>query len=592
MRIKRGLKITLLTLLLLGTGVYLLRAPLITLALDSATAPFIGPHPPFTHSAQPVQTATVPMRDGTQLHTRLYLPEGPGPWPALLVRDPYQFARFLTCHYYVRYGFACVHQDVRGQGDSQGEWYPIKHESSDGEDTLAWLIAQPWQDGNIALVGGSYLGLVQWAVADRLPPQVKTMVPTTSHGDFYRMVYHGGHFAQAIAGLWSAEIFYPLQDKEDAGKQWLDTVAFARPAAGVDPTLFKGAWRAYADYLAHPDLTDAYWQQPFYQQLRNAYKTVSVPVLWIARWHDFFLEGTLQQFVALPTQRDSVLLIQPGEHAGKTNQLPYEHKDFQEFEVTLAWLDHYLRGTPLPARLQHRVIYFENGADRWRSADSWPPPTQTTVWHFANLPAAAQCGGQLLPGDLLPEEQAEPPGEPARFTYDPDNPVPTRGGSFLLNPNIAPVAVAEQGDEACQRPDVLSFVSPPFAQGLHIAGAIRVDLALSSNAPDTAFTVKISEVFADGRILNIRDDITSLSAYLGRDSSYQPGREVSIGFDLAPIDWTVAAGSKLRVDISSSNAPAFPAHSNRTGLWSEIAQADKAQQTLRSGALALPLVRR
>lgn len=587
MRINRGLKITLVTLLLLGTGVYLLRAPLITLALDTATAPFIGPHPPFTHRAQAVQTTTVAMRDGTQLHTRLYLPEGSGPWPALLVRDPYQFARFLTCHYYVRYGFACVHQDVRGQGESQGEWYPIKHESSDGEDTLKWLTAQPWQDGNIALVGGSYLGLVQWAVADRLPPQVKTMVPTTSHGDFYRMVYHGGHFAQAIAGLWSAEIFYPLQDKEEAGKQWLEQVAYARPAADVDPALFKGAWNAYADYLAHPDIADAYWQQPFYQQLRNAYKSVSVPVLWIARWHDFFLDGTLQQFLALPTHGDSVLLIQPGEHAGKTNQLRYENKDFQEFEVTLAWLDHFLRGAPLPARLQHRVIYFENGADRWRPAESWPPPTQAAVFHFAGLPAAAQCEGLLLSG-----ERAEPPGQPASFTYDPDRPVATRGGSFLLNPNIAPVAVAEQGDEACQRPDVLSFVSQPFAQGLHIAGSMRVELDVSSSAPDTAFTVKISEVFADGRILNIRDDITSLSAYLPRGSAYQPGTVVSIGFNLAPIDWTVAPGSRLRVDVGSSNAPAFPAHANRTGLWSEIAQADKAQQTLHSGRVELPAVRR
>jgi putative CocE/NonD family hydrolase len=582
---KRGLKITLVTLLLLGAGVYLFREPLFTLAMDKGTAPYIGPHPPFTHTAQPVQTTTVTMRDGTQLHTRIYLPEGKGPWPTVLVRDPYKYARFVTCHYFVRYGYACVHQEVRGQGESQGEWYPLKHETSDGDDTLKWLTAQPWQNGNIAMVGASYLGLAQWAVADRLPPAVKTIVPTTSHGDFYRMVYHGGHFAQAITGLWSAEIFYPLQKKANAGKEWLDKVAYARPAAGVDRTLFKGAWNAYADYIAHPDITDAYWQQPFYQQLRNAYKAVHVPVLWIARWHDFFLEGTLQQFPALPMHSESVLLIQPGEHAGKTNKLHYKHRDFQEFEVTLAWLDHYLKGKPLPERLQHRVIYFENGQDRWQSADRWPPPTQAEVLQFAKLQDAAKCAGVLLPGD-----QSEQPGPTASFTYDPDNPVPTRGGSFLLNPNIAPVAVAEQGNVACQRPDVLSFVSQPFAHGLHIAGAMRVDMVVSSDAPDTAFAIKISEMFADGRILNIRDDITSLSAYLPRDSAYRPGRAVSVGLDQIPIDWTVAAGSRLRVEVSSSNAPAFPAHTNRVGLWSEMTGADKAQQTLYAGSLQLPVV--
>jgi len=155
----------------------------------------------------------------------------------------------------------------------------------------------------------------------------------------------------------------------------------------------------------------------------------------------------------------------------------------------------------------------------------------------------------------------------------------------MLNPNFAPSAVAEQGESVCSRDDVLSFKSAVFENGLHIAGDITVDLSIFTSAPDTAFTVKLSEIFADGRVWNIRDDIATLSALgasgLGEDE---------ITLQLPPIDWVLKPGSKLRLDISSSNFPAFPAHSNQAGLWSEIARAQTADQRVSGGVLELTVV--
>ena len=369
--------LSLVTLLAISGLVF--RQTLERVAIDHFTKEFIGRRPAFRNTAFDVESTFVEMQDGTKLSTRIYTPKGDGPWPTLLVRDAYQFQKYLTCHYYVRYGYACVHQDVRGQGESDGEWYPLKHETDDGADTLDWLTQQAFQNGKIALVGGSYLGLAQWAVADRLPVEVKTMVPTTSHGGFYDMIYRGGHFTQGIAGLWSAEIFHPLQDKEEAAQQWLKTVVPARPASEAPRDLFMGAWASYSDYIAHPDRTDAYWQQDFYRQIDQSYLSVEVPVLWIARWHDFFLEGTLNRIADLPSRAESLLLIQPGQHAGLTNALNYTDRRFQEFETTLAWLDHHLKGEPLPEALTRRVVYYENGADRWQSGGTWPPTANAGI---------------------------------------------------------------------------------------------------------------------------------------------------------------------------------------------------------------------
>ncbi len=559
---------------------YLNRNAIGNAAIVYFTGDYIGPRPPFENDSQTVHTEWVKMRDGTHLFTRIYLPKGEGPWPTLLVRDAYQFQRFLTCHYYVRYGFACVHQDVRGQGESEGEWYPLRHEQSDGQDTLAWLLDQDFHNDQLALVGGSYLGLTQWAVAASLPDEVKTIVPTTSHGDFYEMVYRNGNFTQGVAGLWSAEIFYPLSEKQDAADQWMEEVVPFRPAVNAPQAQFKEAWTSYSDYIRHPDKTDPYWQQDFYKNLRTAHRSVDVPVLWVARWHDFFLEGTLEKFEELPSRDRSLLLIQPGQHSGLTTDLNYEDIGFTEFATTLSWLNHHLKGEALSDSLSKRVIYYENGADDWKSGNVWPPKDgEALSLHLTNFSDASTCGGVLATG---PAPADEPP---ARYTYDPESPVRTLGGAFMLNPNFAPSAVAEQGDSVCSRDDVLSFKSAVFENGLHIAGDIKVDLLISTSAPDTAFTVKLSEVFADGRVWNIRDDIATLSA-LGA-----VGPEAAdISLQLAPIDWVLKPGSRLRLEISSSNFPAFPAHPNKAGLWSEIATVQSAQQLVSGGVLELMIV--
>ncbi len=162
----------------------------IALVLGVTSLAFLGRHqlmrvygglPAFTHGAGDGFDLMVAMDDGVRLYTTVKLPSGEGPFPTVLARSPYAAINWIMrdtlCGRFVRYGYACVYQDTRGQGRSEGEWTPAANEIADGRDTLAWLIEQDFQDGNIAMVGPSYLASVQFAaLVGGAPPELKTKV--------------------------------------------------------------------------------------------------------------------------------------------------------------------------------------------------------------------------------------------------------------------------------------------------------------------------------------------------------------------------------------------------------------------------------
>lgn len=535
---------------------------------------------PPRSKGQSALSAMVPMRDGVELSTNVYLPEGEGPWPVILVRDPYSLSQYISCKVFVRYEYACVHQEVRGRGASKGTWYPFIDEREDGLDTIDWVLDQSWQNGRLALYGGSYLGVVQWAVAGELPPEVKTFAPTVAHGDVYQLAYHNGMFNEGLAGLWMHNQLQPFPDMLLANINWERNIAGHFPALEVGPERFGPAWRPYRDYLLNPDKDDPYWQSRAYVELREAHKTVRVPVLMIGYANDFFLPGMLDTYEELPTRDQSVFVIGPGNHGGRRDP---EVKGYYRhpYADTLAWFDHHLQGLPLPESLRPGMRVFVHGENSWRHFDRWPIPADTMVMNLSGLADAHRCDG----GRLSPKAPSSAP--PAQFFYDPHNPVPTRGGSFQLISE----AVAKQRNDICDRSDVLSFATDALEAERLISGPIRIRLNVASDAADTAFSVKLSEHFADGRVFNIRDDIASLRMRNGATSrgDYTPGETVEMIFDLTPIMWRLQEGSSLRLDISSSSAPAFFPHPNTAGLWSEIAEPIVAQQSIFGGQVTLPL---
>jgi putative CocE/NonD family hydrolase len=551
--------------------------------------------PSFTHAPGAERRVRVAMRDGVELATTVYEPDSAGPWPTILIRNPYDVAFVHSwCGTFVRFGYACVYQETRGQMESGGEWEPMVHEPDDGEDALAWLVRQPFHDGNIGLYGPSYLASVQWAAASRgLPPEVKTMVPLVFGTDLYALAYERGMFRHEVLTAWSA--IMPGRGFATANREFYQDMVRHRPHVEVDERFLGTRLDWYRDYVTQPGRGDALWQRPELADVLAAPARTRVPVLLIGGWYDIFLAGQLADWQHLASRERSKLVIGPWTHlqepAGDLD-LPDARGTAWQWQLVLDWMGHHLRGEPLDQPVGV-VETYAIGEDRWHLREAWPPPVSERRLHLDGLADAHGCdGGRLVP-DAPDREQR------VTYTYDPDDPVPMRGGAGSLAFIIAdggPVHSVLQGG-LCERADVLSFATPPLEQALHIAGPVRVALAVSSDAPDTAFTAKLVEVFPDGRAYNIRDGITSL-AYRDDDRApkpYEPGAVVDVELTLWPIEWVVQPGSRLRLDVSSSNFPAYHAHPNRAGVWALQTDAVPARQTLhagsgRTGSLALPVL--
>ncbi len=549
---------------------------------------WIGDLPPYSHDFGEREVQRVAMRDGARLTTQIYRPAGTGPWPTLLVRSPYNsFRSFETlCKLFTRYGYACVHQDARGRFASEGEWTPLRNERADGLDTLAWLTAQPWQDGNLALFGPSYLGVVQWAMADALPPEVKTIIPTVIGTDFYTMAYQNGVFRHEIATAWAA-VMPDNEMRFENGGAYRDALTH-RPMIEIDERFFGKRIPWFREMMTSQGSGDAFWQQAELVALHGVPERTTVPVLMVASWYGFFCGAQLDIFERLQSRAQSKLIVGPWSHVHRDFgdlDLPGSRDLGDQLRLLLDWLDHHLRGAPL-AQPRGVVETYVINAGAWRTRPAWPPPTEPRRFFLGNLADAGRCDGGRL--------TATPPLESQRvtFTYDPNDPVPTRGGAGLLAFAIPGFGGVEPGSfdqgELCERPDVLSFLSEPLVAPLHLVGSVRVGLTVVSDAADTTFTAKLVQVTPSGAAFNIRDGITALSYRNGSPArlAYEPGTPITIELTLAPIEWLVPAGARLRLDVSSSNFPAYHPHANIAGPWAMQTETRIANQAILAGAEA------
>jgi hypothetical protein len=309
----------------------------------------------------------------------------------------------------------------------------------------------------------------------------------------------------------------------------------------------------------------------------------------IGGWYDVFFGPQFEDWQRLASRDHSRYIIGPYTHSGTTGELDTPGAEGGRFQwrQMLPWLEHHLKGKPLT--LPTGLSIYVMGDGEWQERKRWPVAEQEKVLHLSNLEDANTCEG----GELA---EAGGRGE-VSFTYDPDNPVPTRGGAGMLAFNLpgfdgAPPANVEQSG-LCERDDVLTFLSEALAESLMIEGAIRVTLEVSSSAPDTAFTAKLIEVFPDGRAFNIRDSITRLAFRNGAEvrQDYRPGDRVKLNLEFWPIAWRVQPGSRLRLDVSSSDFPKFHAHTNRAGPWADQAGVDIAEQVVHGGRVVLPVGR-
>ena len=549
--------------------------------------------PSFTATKGETYEELIVMEDGVKLHATVMLPKGEGPFPSILIRNPY--ARFTDimqdrlCGRFVRYGYSCVLQDVRGQGKSEGKWSPMLNEVKDGKDTINWLIGQKFMDGNIAMVGPSYLASVQYAVAaSGLPKEVRTLVPAVYTTDLANVLYSNGMFRHETFTAWASMMRKTNSDADDPGEDYQKAIRYL-PHNKVDADIFGLPMPWYQDMIDIERSQASFLKNPDALLISQVPENIEVPILMVSGWYDVFFGGQFEDWKKLATRSSSRFVLGPWTHMGDSGEafdIENAEGGLFQWKEMLAWLEHHLKGKPLEN--SPGLYAFTMGENNWHLHEEWPGPIATQTFHLNKLPHSTDCdGGELgLEPDL---------SGPVSYQYDPLDPTPTKGGAgmlaFLL-PGFegAPPANVFQ-DGLCERKDVLTFTTHPIESSTLIAGEISVNLEISSSAPDTAFTAKLIEVFADGRTINIRDNITSLAYRHGGFNllDYTPETLITVTIDMWPIEWRLTEGSRIRLDISSSDFPKFHAHRNRSGPWAEQEEVDVATQTLFGGTLELPI---
>jgi putative CocE/NonD family hydrolase len=562
------------------------------------------------------------MRDGTRLAAEVYRPDDGGRYPAIVMRTPYAGEMITGDLTYIkvlpaiRAGYALVIAYVRGRFGSEGTYdlrAPQELEGADCYDTIEWIAARPWCDGNVGMVGESALGTVQWRTAREAPPHLKAIAPGLAGAPGEA----GPETADAPVNLNIAVnllliLAGDVLDKLDAAGQ--DTAEARRRLDEVrrDPSL---AYR----YLPLRDVPQfqspgirALWDTCLHMGASGTgsprrepypFQSVSIPTLSYTGWYDPFARNSFASFAAMIKDGGSEfarghqhLLAGPWAHARPQRVLG--HLDFGPSAdetgsgasaYLLRFFDRYLKGqnADLPA-----VRYFTMGRNTWHDAPAWPLPG--TDWQRFYLHGRGHACSRSGDGTLSRDEPgAEPPDV---YVYEPRDPVMTAGGrggvvenGFLYGP--VDQAYVEGRD------DVLCYTSPVLERDVEVTGPVELRLFASSSCRDTDFAAKLVDVYPDGRAYNVADGIVR-AQYRNSFSTSElltPGEIVEFVIRLGPVSQLFRAGHALRLDIASSNFPTFDRNMNTGRPVGEDAAGLPATQTVyhRTGfasCLLLPVI--
>lgn len=539
----------------------------------------------------------VPMRDGIALSTDFYFPAIDRPVPVVLIRTPYNNnneAIVHDCMYFASRGYAVATQDVRGRWDSDGDWYPFVHEAEDGFDTMEWIGRQPWCNGRIGTAGGSYVAMVQWQAAPLRSRYLKAMVPRVGYSDFYHnWVYTGGAFQLAFNLRWCAIQMSTRTNQVQylwlPAANHLNTLHWHLPLKTMDAKAGRDS-QVWKDWIAHPDY-DEYWRRM--RPVEANYAEVDVPAYGIGGWYDVFLQSTLNNFMGVkthgrsPGKRRQKIIIGPwihdcGNMGQHTRTGDVENGDTARVDLMaehLRWFDYWLKDKDTGIAEEPPVRVFVMGTNRWRQADDWPIPGTRYVPYYLH----SQGGANSLFGDGVlgvDPPVAEPPDN---YTYDPDNPVPTVGGSTCCSEDVTPVSMGPRDQQTVEwRPDVLVYTSSPLEADLEVTGPVSMTLHAASDAPDTDFTAKLVDVRPDGTAINVAQGIIRARYRKSWESPslLEPGSIQAYRIDLWSTSNCFRQGHRVRLEIASSNFPQFDRNPNTGSPFGQDAMLRKACQTV------------
>jgi uncharacterized protein len=535
------------------------------------------------------------LSDGTILVSDHYYPDGEGPWPTLLMRQPYGRDIASTVVYahpawFARHGYHVAIQDVRGRGGSGGEFYPFRHEGRDGAESIAWLVGHVASNGRIGMYGFSYQGATQLLAAVEQPEGLVCIAPHMTAADLYHgWFYHHGALRLISTLGWGIQML-----REDARRRglrganakleaaWANIRSQSSSAPYADhPAITDPELPSYVrDWISHREADD-YWSR---QDISQRYERIVIPALHIAGWFDTYSEGSIAAYVALRQQAGSAfarenqyLIAGPwvhipwGERAGEADF--GEAANLNTDEILLRWFNHWLRDSR-EFESEPRVRYFPIGPNAWRNSEDWPGEAKFALYLRSGGSANSRKGDGRL---TTTAPQDEEPRD--AFVYDPEVPVMAPGGAQALGGSFDQ-ATLELGN------NLLVYTSEPATRATEVFGHPRVRLFAATSAAQADFTAKLVRVKTNGRADFLCIGIAR-SSWLFRETGYRADQIHQWEFTLEPIAFELAPGERLRLEVASS---AFPLYDRNLSTDAAPQHADNwnwarsTQQVLHSAA--------
>jgi putative CocE/NonD family hydrolase len=510
------------------------------------------------------------MSDGVELVSDHYYPPEHGPNPALLMRQPYGrdiASTVVHAHpaWFARHGYNVVIQDVRGRGDSGGEFYPFRNEARDGAETIAWLRTRAESNGRIGMYGFSYQGVTQLLAAAREPEGLLCIAPGMTASDLYHgWFYHQGALRLASTLGWGLQLLRAdarrlgLREASDRLEQaWvsLSSQASALPFRAHPALDAEGLPKYVLDWFDHAQPGE-YWAS---LDVSQSLGRIRVPALHISGWYDLFLKGSIDGFLAL-SERAGSAFARKHQYlvAGPWLHIPWGDRvggsDFgaeallDTDVILLRWFNHWLKDSEEFAS-EPRIRHFVLGENRWRKAECWPRHTHRPLY----LHSAGKANSRKGDGALSGEPPA--PGENCDvFVYDPEVPVIAPGG---------PGALSGQFDQAGSElgNNVLIYTTERLGEPLLVFGTPRVSLYSSTSSAYTDFTAKLVRVRPNGVAEFISIGIAR-SSWLFAAQGFHADKVHHWEFDLEPTSCCFLPGDCLRLEVASS---AFPLYDRNPG---------------------------
>ncbi len=540
-------------------------------------------------------------RDGVVLRADVYRPEIEAKVPAIVMRTPYEKgntglnqSRFLPPFAANHAGFAVVVQDIRGRYASDGEWDVVHLHAAnvaDGEDCIEWVASEPWCDGNVGMMGGSYVGLTQLAAAAAQPKSLKAIAPWLLGMAPERAMGHSLPLESMTVG-WMAGLGVDLVMKKMAtGEAELSDMeklveAIIDPARTADvlplsnllnlATPGTPTFAEVDEMLAHANT-----------EIGGNFDKFEVPALWCFGWYDN--AGGTEQFEQMRAEAAT-------EVARTGSRLligPWTHNYYLDFvgQLGLGGMGSALGGGVPQAHVKFFsrhlrdedvdipvVRYFVMGSNVWKTADDWPiPGTEFASWYLRSDGRANTADGD---GRLTRDEA--PAGErPDTYRYDPMDPVPGWGFRVMYTGGSVVNGPYEQ-TRVERRPDVLCYTTEELTEPLELAGDVRLHLWASSSAVDTDWIVKLCVVDRFGLSVNLADGYLRARV---RDDWQNPelmeaGKPYEFTISLGQTAYRFEPGQRIRLQITSSAFPHLVRNMNTGNPIHEDAEGVVAEQTI------------